>query len=136
MARSTLGTTYLCLMLPRLAQEAPKSVLSGGVATHKNRATDTIPNRNSILLGPSRERVLGGGGGGGGGVVPNPNSPTKTLDTHFFIVVDKINLINKNQPKNWPTPLHKCCSPINLYCKGQSPKEGGPFPKEKVGRGC
>jgi hypothetical protein len=86
--------------------------------------------------GALKGKGVGGGGGGGGGLEPITNYRIKHVDTHFFIVVDKINLINKNQPKNWPTPLHKCCSPINLYCKGQSPKEGGPFPKEKVGRGC
>jgi len=47
---STLGTTYLCVTLPRLAQEAPKSVLRGGAATHKNRTANAIPNQNSRNL--------------------------------------------------------------------------------------
>jgi len=33
--------------LPRFAQEAPKGVLRGGIATQKNKATDAIPNQNS-----------------------------------------------------------------------------------------
>jgi hypothetical protein len=34
----------------RLAQEAPKSVLRGGAATHKNKMADAIPNQNSQNL--------------------------------------------------------------------------------------
>jgi len=36
--------------LPRLAQEAPKSVLRGGAATHKNRTANAIQNQNSQNL--------------------------------------------------------------------------------------
>jgi hypothetical protein len=36
--------------LPRLAQEAPKSVLRGGAAMHKNRVAEAIPNQNSRNL--------------------------------------------------------------------------------------
>jgi hypothetical protein len=37
-------------MLPRLVQEAPKSVLRGGAMTHKNKAINAIPNQNSQNL--------------------------------------------------------------------------------------
>ncbi len=54
------------LTLPRLAQEAPKNVLRGGAATHKNRVADAILNQNSIHSSSSRA-LKGKAGCWGGG---------------------------------------------------------------------
>jgi hypothetical protein len=83
------GGWLVCLTLPRLAQEAPKSVLRGRVVTHKNGAADAIPNQNSVLLllGPSRERGgCWGGCWGGGGARTNHELPHQARGHPFLYI--------------------------------------------------